>query len=347
MSQQHPHRATILQVPEGTKRPLWSVMIPTYNCAPYLRETLSSVLAQDPGPDVMQIEVVDDHSTQDDPQAVVKELGRGRVEFYRQPQNVGYIKNFETCLERSRGKLVHLLHGDDCVRQGFYQKLQQAFLQNSEVGAAFCRYILMDEHDHWQVISPLEQPESGVLNNWLERMATQQIIQTPSIVVRREIYEKLGGFDHRISCNGEDWEMWVRIASQYPIWYEVEPLALYRLSSTSLSGKARRTGENIRDLRTVIRLNKQYLPAEQANHISAKALRFYAFEAIGDAKRFTARGEVRAAIAQIQEAIRCHPALEVIRPSTKLILQLLLKALVSKVNLHSSDLITFARSNKA
>ncbi|HZY25562.1 MAG TPA: glycosyltransferase, partial [Bacteroidales bacterium] len=76
-------------------------MIPTYNCAHYLRETIASVLAQDPGPEIMQIEVVDDHSTRDDPEVVVKELAGDRVGFYRQSQNVGYIKNFETCLQRS------------------------------------------------------------------------------------------------------------------------------------------------------------------------------------------------------------------------------------------------------
>ena len=85
-------------------------MIPTYNCANYLRETLTSVLAQDPGAEIMQIEVIDDCSTKDDPQAVVEELGKGRVIFYRQPQNVGHTKNFETCLTRSRGKLI------DCQR---------------------------------------------------------------------------------------------------------------------------------------------------------------------------------------------------------------------------------------
>ena len=63
MTDQYSYRAIIPPVPEGTPRPLWSVMILTYNCSNYLRETLVSVLAQDPGAYVMQIEVVDDHST--------------------------------------------------------------------------------------------------------------------------------------------------------------------------------------------------------------------------------------------------------------------------------------------
>jgi glycosyltransferase involved in cell wall biosynthesis len=63
MSKQHPYRAIIPPIPDGTPRPLWSVMIPTYNCANYLRETLASVLAQDPGFEIVQIEVVDDHFT--------------------------------------------------------------------------------------------------------------------------------------------------------------------------------------------------------------------------------------------------------------------------------------------
>src|SRR5919199_4092188 len=158
MNEQHPYRATIAPVPQDTPRPLWSVMIPTYNCAGYLRETLASVLSQDPGPELMQIEVIDDHSTHDDPVSVVEELGRGRVAFYQQPKNLGYIRNFETCLQRSRGKLIHLLHGDDCVRDGFYDRLQRGFDENPEIGAAFCRHIFMDMHSHWLYISSLEQP---------------------------------------------------------------------------------------------------------------------------------------------------------------------------------------------
>src|SRR5687768_5106714 len=123
----HSYRAEIPPVPGGVARPFWSVMIPTYHCARFLRETLESVLAQAPGPEMMQIEVVDDGSMLDDPAAVVADVGGGRVSFYRQPQNVGHTKNFETCLKRARGQVIHLLHGDDYVRDGFYRKLQRAF----------------------------------------------------------------------------------------------------------------------------------------------------------------------------------------------------------------------------
>src|SRR4051812_23283601 len=70
--------ATIAPVVGSAERPLWSVMIPTYDCARFLDQTLRSVLAQDPGPAAMQIEVVDDHSLRDHPAEVVARVGGGR-----------------------------------------------------------------------------------------------------------------------------------------------------------------------------------------------------------------------------------------------------------------------------
>lgn len=316
MNEKHPYRAAITPIPDGTPRPLWSVMIPTYNCAKYLRETLASVLAQDPGSEIMQIEVVDDHSTQDDPAAVVGELGRGRVTFYQQTENVGYIRNFETCLQRSHGKLIHLLHGDDYVREGFYRKLQQAFEQNPEIGAAFCRSLYIDEQGHWQSISPLERSESGILSNWVEQIAVGQRLTTPSMVVRHDIYEKLGGFDRRISCAGEDWEMWVRIAAQYPVWFEVEPLAAYRVKrSGSLTGNSAGTGELVRDMRKATEIIESYLPTylpkTLADELSNKARKMYAYWAIETAQQMFAMGNLRGAITQTQEALKCSNSSEI------------------------------------
>jgi glycosyltransferase involved in cell wall biosynthesis len=318
MNEQNLYRSNISPIPEGLPRPLWSVMIPTYNCAEYLRETLGSVLAQDIGPDLMQIEVVDDCSTKDDPKAVVEEWGKGRVGFYRHPQNVGYIQNFNTCLQRSRGKLIHLLHGDDCVRDGFYRKLQQAFDEQPEIGAAFCRIIRMNEQGHWLNFTDLEQLQSGILNNWLERIAVRQRLETPAMVVRREVYEKLGNFDRRFTCSAEDWEMWVRIAAQYPVWYEVEPLAVYRKHSASLTGHSRRIGKNIQDIRMAINIAKPYLPEQTADKLSKMALKHYALYALGHARNYAKLSDFSAAMSQVREALNCSTSPKVLFSLIKL-----------------------------
>src|SRR5690554_4625162 len=108
-------------------RPLWSVMIPSYNCISYLRDAINSVLVQAPSAEGMQIEVIDDCSTDGDIEALVNELGEGRVGFFRQPKNVGSLRNFATCINRAKGRLIHILHGDDTVKPGFYQEINSLF----------------------------------------------------------------------------------------------------------------------------------------------------------------------------------------------------------------------------
>jgi glycosyltransferase involved in cell wall biosynthesis len=312
MTQYHPNRAVIHPVPEGISRPIWSVMIPAYNCASFLPQTLASVLAQDPGPEMMQIEVVDDYSTRDDPHSIVEEIGHGRVEFYQHGGHVGIIENLDTCLKRSRGKLIHVLHGDDYVREGFYRKMQAAFEASSEIGAAFCRQIFMDEHGHWQSISALEQAESGILSNWLERLAVEQRIMTPSIVVQRDVYEKLGGFDSRLTCT-EDWEMWVRIAAHFPMWYEVEPLAAYRMHSASNTGRHVRSGANVEDTRRAIEIFKSYLPSDKTGCLLSQAREICALSALDTAYSMLSKRDIVATTAQIREALKCSRSWKVIR----------------------------------
>ena len=324
MHNQSLYRTTISPVPKMEVRPLWSVMIPTYNCADYLRKTLAAVLAQDPGQELMQIEVVDDCSTNDNPAAVVAELGKNRVQFFRQSKNLGVTKNFDTCLERSQGHLVHILHGDDLVLEGFYSKMQNAFEQQSDIGAAFCRQIFIDDEGNQLALSDLEQDKSGILNNWLERLASEQRIMTPSIVVRREAYEKLGGFDQRLICS-EDWEMWVRIAANYPIWYEVEPLAAYRMHNNSNTGRHIRTGEDMRYTRKAISIFKTYLPVTIAERVSKQARETYALSALDMAHSLLAKQDIKAALVQMKEALQFTFSARVVRRAIGLVKQALVR----------------------
>jgi glycosyltransferase involved in cell wall biosynthesis len=87
-------------------------MIPAYNCSQYLLDHTKR-LQQDMGIELMQIEVVDDCSMDNNIEELVKKVGKGRVSYFRQKKNVGSLRNFETCINRSRGKYIHLLHGDE------------------------------------------------------------------------------------------------------------------------------------------------------------------------------------------------------------------------------------------
>jgi cellulose synthase/poly-beta-1,6-N-acetylglucosamine synthase-like glycosyltransferase len=61
-------------------------MIPTYNPGRYLEKTLESVLLQDPGPQEMQIEVVDDCSTNIEVEELIRRVAGDRVSVFRQPE---------------------------------------------------------------------------------------------------------------------------------------------------------------------------------------------------------------------------------------------------------------------
>ena len=306
-------------IPSGVHRPFWSVMIPTYNCAEYLIRTLKSVLQQDAGPTDMQIEVVDDCSSKDDPEKIVKEIGEGRVSFYRQPRNVGNSANFTSCIQRANGYWVHILHGDDIVLPGFYTRLREASEKEPTIGAAFCRYLFMDDEDHWQSLSPLERKTPGIPSNWLERLAVVQLIQAPAIVVRRSVYQELGGFHPELSVS-EDWEMWKRIAVHFPFYYEPQPLACYRVHSSSLSGRLIRSGAYIADTRKAIDISQSYLPKTVAVELSRKAREYYALYAISKAREMLVARDMVAAIAQIREALKCRYSFRILRSMAHLCL---------------------------
>jgi glycosyltransferase involved in cell wall biosynthesis len=282
-------------------------MIPTFNCGRFLEQTLRSVLDQDTGVAQMQIEVIDDASTMDDPAEIVRRIGKGRVTFYRQPANIGHIRNFAACLNRARGHLVHLLHGDDFVSPGFYAALERGFNADQSVGAAFSRHAFVDSEGLFKSFSTLEQAEAGCLVDGLARLAEEQRIVTPSIAVRRAVYEQLGAFDERLTCS-EDWEMWVRIAAQYKIWYEPRPLASYRMHEDSNTGRHRRLAQELEYSRQAIAIFSGYLPG-QLRHAARRARNTYAGVALTTAEEMLLRGDIEAVDAHLKCALRlsCSP----------------------------------------
>lgn len=249
----------VAAVGDAHGRPLWSVMIPTYNCASYLRHTLESVLAQDPGRAAMQIEVVDDCSTRDDPAAVVRDLGGGRVEFHRRPTNGGATRNFNTCIERSRGHLVHILHGDDLVFPGFYRRLGEVADRHPGRALFACRSTYIDEEGViWGVTDRVRSLENGADD--VRAFLYETPIRTPGVVVRRRFYEDHGGFLPAL-VHTADWEMWARAIAASGGVVLPDVLSHYREFSANDTSKLRRTADNLRDVERTFRLFAGRYPA--------------------------------------------------------------------------------------
>lgn len=256
-------------------RPFWSVMVPVYRPGAFLAETLAGVLSQAPPPDDMQIEVVDDGSPSRAWEETVRRVAGDRVAIHRLETNRGLAGAWNACIERARGRWVHILHQDDLVLPGFYAALRDGIERAPDVGAAFCRHVHVDAAGTRLHTSELERATAGVIDDWVGRIAVWQGIQCAAIVVRRATYERVGGFRSDLAY-ALDWDMWRRIAVTAPVWFEPEILACWREHAASESTRLSRDAADLADLGRSITLGASYLPADRAAALTAEARRNYA-----------------------------------------------------------------------
>jgi len=303
----------IHEVPPGERRPFWSVMLTVYRRTCYLEQALRSVLAQAPAPEEMQIEVLmdsPDDLIETEVEAMIRAIAGNRVSVYRHPNRAGQPEIFNVCLRRARGVWVHLLHDDDWVAPGFYSALCKGIHAAPDIGAAFCRHTYVDENGENLGVSLLERETPGTIDGWLDRIGAGCRLETPSIVVRREVYERLGGYCPQ-ARSVFDWEMWQRIGVHYPVWYEPRPLAFFRKSSGSEGARVAASGDQISDTRAVIEIARTYLPREKADALSRRASEHYALFALDLARKQLESGNLRSAMANLREALRCSCSADV------------------------------------
>ncbi len=258
----HPLFPRIKPRPANEKRPLWSVMIPCWKNLEYLESTVNSVLAQNITPAAMQIMICRDGYENNQFYSYIKSLPKDRVEIFDQQKHVGHTRNFNTCLQLARGHLIHLLHSDDKVRPGFYSKLSQTFKEYPQVDAAFTRFIYIEPDDHWHALSGIEMRKPGVFNKFLDQIAVRNFLISSAFVVKRSVYENVGGFCEQIRSY-EDWEMWKRIGLVSTVWYEPEPLTLYRIHPESYGNYNRDKLYIIEGIEKSIKISQLYFPPDR------------------------------------------------------------------------------------
>jgi hypothetical protein len=291
----------------ATDRPFWSVMIPSYNSPDLLARTLASVLAADPGPDQMQIEVVDDASPRPGVAEVVERVGRGRVGLFVQPANVGAPANFTTCVRRSTGEWVHILHSDDLVPPDFYQRYQARIADCPAAVLVAAPTVNMDAEERTLNVTPGVVTRGGYVTDAAVTLVVDNPVRFVSAVVARRAYQEVGGF-HPDLAHTNDWEMWARLAAYGPVAWIDEPLGRYRNHDASDSRRLHATTAYLDDCLQAVEVMVARLPPDRAAEARRGGHRSVAGYALHVGGVMAGEGATRLALANAARAVRIDPS---------------------------------------
>ncbi len=199
------------------------VIIPAFNAARSLSQTLDSALSQTLRP--AQIIVINDGST-DETCAVARAYG-DRITYLEQ-ENAGQGAARNRGLQVAAGKYVAFLDADDYWRPGFLEHCVY-FLEQHPEAVAVNTGLIIRLHDGTELVQPalLTRPDAPtepfMVGEFFSFWAEHDHVRTGSAVIRKSVIDRAGGqrADLRVS---QDLEYWGYIATFGPWGYIPEPL---------------------------------------------------------------------------------------------------------------------------
>ena len=190
-----------------------SVVIPTFNRSDLLSRALTSVQRQTFKP--LEIIIVDDGSTDETRQMVEKAFPDCR--YLHQP-NGGVSSARNLGIEASRGKWIALLDSDD---EWLPEKLaNQLQLMTDLPDHPLCHTGEIWVRNGRRVNAMKKHAKSGgwIFSNCLPLC----VISPSSSLIKRSLFDEIGLFDESLpAC--EDYDLWLRVCSRYPVAYLETP----------------------------------------------------------------------------------------------------------------------------
>jgi glycosyltransferase involved in cell wall biosynthesis len=196
------------------QRPLISVIIPTYNRAESLKKSISSVLSQT-FPD-LELIVVDDGSTDCTEDFIGSVKDKRLLYFYQANCGVSNARNLG--IEKSGGEWIAFLDSDDIW---FSEKLEKQLEQTQKDKLMWCH-----TEEIWirrgKRVNPKKKHEKPRGRIYLESLPLCAV--SPStVMIHKSVLRETGLFDPLLPV-AEDYDLWLRIASRYPISFCETPL---------------------------------------------------------------------------------------------------------------------------
>ena len=221
--------------------PRVSVIIPTFNCADFIEGALASAWDQYPNQEII---VVDDGST-DETVSLVRRY-ESAVRLIEQ-ENSGAAAARNTGVAHATGDLFAFLDADDVWLPGTLSARVDHLCRNPDVGLVWGKWQESRlGRDLTLGSMPSQAKDKGTSTTptvvsgragWLyPELLLDSIVHMITVVMRRSIFEKAGGFDESIRM-GEDYDLWLRVSRLCPIHQLDLECALYRIHDASTTAK--------------------------------------------------------------------------------------------------------------
>jgi len=226
------------------KSPAVTVLLPVFNAARHLRESVASVLRQTFCD--FELLAIDDGST-DESAEILASLGDSRVRVLRNERNLGLVATLNRGLAEAHGEWIARQDADDISAPGRLAS-QMAFARgNPAVPVVGADALLIDD-----VGRPRGRWRTG---GHADLVAWELCFRAPfahtSALFRRSIVsERLGGYRDVRAC--EDLDLWARLAAEFPVVTLREPLVKYRLHGVSIMAGAAEDSVRVAAVRDVL-----------------------------------------------------------------------------------------------
>ena len=242
--------------------PKVSIVVSCYNYGEFIPQCLESIKRQTFSD--FEAVVVNDGSTDNSEEQIKPYLNDNRFKYINQ-KNGGQAKAKNVGLARTKGNYIAFLDADDLWEKEKLEK-QIPLFSSKKVGVVYseARYIDSLGHDlNLKLSGKYLQPKRGYVTDFL---IIDNFIPFSSSIVRRDCFDRFGAFDETLKM-GIDWDLWLRISTQYKFDFVDQPLLFYRV------GHAGQMSKNVEERQRCSDRIMQSFIQRYPNHAKKKFLR--------------------------------------------------------------------------
>jgi glycosyltransferase involved in cell wall biosynthesis len=205
-----------------------TTIIPCYNAAPYLSETLDSVLAQTRPVD--EIIVVDDCSTDESREIAC----RYPVKLLQTARNSGHATARNLGIAAAQGGIIAWLDADDYWEPNHLEVVAGLLDRFPEAAVAFSTVQLFGNPTDLSSIFPRQSP-CNYLPAWVFwESLVNTIVPAMSAIVRREALLEIGGYSTQVRI-APDFDLWLRLSRRYRFVSTPQITSNYRIHNAQIS----------------------------------------------------------------------------------------------------------------